>query len=615
MRLRSALGTAVAGALALGALAAPAQAAYFPGQPVDGPSADILGLGGIAMSRGGDGHVAYLKRDAAIDHVFVAFVSAGAPRQPRRVDTGQLTPSSQARVGAADDGRAVAVWVNAGSLWSSVRASSATDWSAPAAIFTATGAPAANPSLSMGPSGAAYVAFEVGGDVRAARLSGTTWTLLADPLDIDPARTAADVEIATSADGTALAAWAEAGKVFVRRVVRTRLSTSPQEVSVTSLDGSASVGAADSPSVDIEDDSSYAWVAARQDFDSGSRVYARQLVGSELTPPVAIDGGTSGADDPHLDMTGRGRGLASIGVRGSQATIGASLGSDNRWRASQGLGSGVTMPPRAVAALSENGRGTIAWQQPDGSGQASVVARYFDARRFDPVTQLSDPAFGAVDAGVQAAADAGGNQLVAYAQGTGADRRVLVAVFDKEPRTTGGSNFDKWQRSGSFRLKWSKVDDPWGGVQYRVDVDGIPLTTTARTAFNVRDLPDGAHVWNVVAIDSRGQATDGPDRALYVDKTPPTVELTARTAKAGRPAPIRLSATDGDAIAGSGVASVRIRYGDGRVAQLAVPRIGIVEDAPIGYRYRKKGRYTLRVEVRDVAGNLRVAKTRVVVRK
>ena len=61
--------------------------------------------------------------------------------------------------------------------------------------------------------------------------------------------------------------------------------------------------------------------------------------------------------------------------------------------------------------------------------------------------------------------------------------------------------------------------------------------------------------------------------------------------------------------------SVTIRYGDGSRTGLAVPKIGLVDEAKLGYRYRKPGRYTVRVEVRDVAGNKRTASARVVVRK
>lgn len=596
--------------------AASAGAVYFPGAPADGPSADITSLGGVALSRDSDGHVLYLKREGGVNHVFVSFLAAGHPRAPRRLDTGQPTASSQAQISSSDRGRAVAVWVNAGSLWSSVRPNGTSDWTAPEAVYsvTPTGARVTGPSLSMGPSGAAYVAFEVGGDLRAARLVGTSWRLIDQPLDINPAATAGDVSLATSADGTAIAAWAESGKVFVRRVVRRRLSQHPQEASVPSLEGRGA-GGADSPSIDIEDDSSYAWVALRQDFDGGSRVFARRLVGSEFEGPVPIDSGIFGVEAPDLDLTGRGRGLAAIGERGRNATIGATMGARDEWNPSQALTGDSDLPPAATAALAENGRGTVAWQERNPAGQPSIVARHWNARRFEAAVPLNDPSLGPIDAGagIDSAADSNGNAVVAYVQGTGGDRRVMVAAFDREPRRVGGRNFSKWTRKRSFKLKWSKVDDPWGTVQYRVEVDGFPLTTTTRTAVNARNLPDGAHVYNVVSVDSRGQATDGPDRALYVDTTAPEVKLTARKSKKGRPAAVRLDAFDGEAIAGSGVDSVRIRYGDGGRGTLKVPRIGIVEGAKLGYRYRKPGRYTVRVVVKDKAGNKRIGKTRVVV--
>ncbi len=617
--MRRALRVAIAGtALSLALPLASAQAAYFPGQSVDGPSADIAELGGVALSRDSDGQLVYLKRDAGVNHVFVSFLAAGSPRQPRRLDTGQLTPSSQARISSADDGRAVAVWLNGGSVWASVRPEGSSDWSAPEAVYAvAPAAPGAtNPSLSMGPSGAAHVAFEVDGDLRVARLSGTTWNLLPDPLDIERARSAGQVQIATSADGTAIATWTEAGHVYVRRVIRTRLSQVPQEVGVPSLDGRAA-GAASGSSVDIEDDSSYAWVVARQDFDGGSRVFARRLIGSELGPPVPIDTGTFGVGAPAFDMTGKGRGLAAVPVPGPNAVIGGTLGSDNEWDPSQFVAPGSDLPPDTVSALAENGRGTIAWQARDPAGAPSLVARHWNARRFDPPVTISDPALGPVDtpAGIDASADSYGDVAVAYVQGSGAGRRIMVAVFDREPREVGGSNFDDWTRKRSFKLKWSKVEDPWGDMQYRVEVDGQPITTTASTSVTASNLPDGAHAWTVYAVDSRGQTSEGPDRALFVDTTAPTIDLTARSSKMRRPANIELSASDGEAIAGSGVKTVSVRYGDGGRGTLAVPRIGFVDGAKLGYRYRKPGRYTVRVEVRDLAGNKRVATARVVVRR
>ena len=603
-------------AFAVGAPAA--QAGYFPGQAVDGPSADISELGGVTMSRDSDGHVLYLRREGGANHVFVSFLAAGNPREPRRLDVGQALPSSQARISSADNGRAVAVWVNGGSLWSAVRPNGSADWGSPQAVYsvTPTGADVEDPSLSMGPSGAAYVAFEVDGDLRVARLTGTTWTLIDDVLELSRANDAGNVDLATSADGTAIAAFEEAGHVYERRIIRTRLSSVPQEVGVPSLDGRAA-GAASSPSIEVEDDSSYAWVTVKQDFDGGSRVFARRLVGSEFEAPVPIDTGRFGVGAPTLDMTGRGRGLAAIPVSGTNALIGATLGSDNQWDPSEVIASDKPVESAAVSALAENGRGTVAWQSPSPAGAPWLVARHWNARRFEEPLPLSDPELGALDAGagIDAAGDSFGNVVIAYVQGTGADRRLMVAPFDREPRAVGGSNFDDWTRKRSFKLKWSRVDDPWGGIQYRVDIDGVPLTQTTRTSFTARDLPDGAHEYTIYTIDSRGQTNEGPNRALYVDTTAPTVELAARASKMGRPANIELSAFDGEAIAGSGVKTVSVRYGDGGRGPVAVPRIGLVDGAKLGYRYRRPGRYTVRVEVRDLAGNRRVATTRVVVRR
>ncbi|MEA2443928.1 MAG: hypothetical protein QOJ12_1220, partial [Thermoleophilales bacterium] len=526
--MRKALAAAFALALA-GMAPAAAQAAYFTGQPADGPSADIASLGGIALSRDGDGHVIYLKRDAGANHVFVSFLASGTPRAPLRIDTGQLTASAEPRVGVSDHGRAVAVWVNGGSVWASLRPTDTDDWQPPQAVYAAppAGTGARDLQLSMGPSGAAYATFELNGDVRVARLAATTWTLLDAPVDIDPAAAASDATIATSADGTALAVWSESGSVWARRIARTRLSTAPQRASIDSLDG-AGGGVADSPTADVEDDSSFAWVAFRQDFGGVSRVISRRLVGSQFQDTVAIDATSGGAEAPHIDMTGRGRGLAALSVRGSQLTIADTLGSDNKWDPATGLGTGAPFDPHAVSAISENGRGTVAWQSGAGGG-SQLFARFWNARRFEDTSSLSDPTLGPVDgaAGIDAAADAGGNQAVAYVQGDGADRRVMVAVFDKEPRATGGGNHDDWRRTRGFALKWSKVEDTWGGIEYHVDVDGLPLTTTTRTSASVSGLPDGRHVYSVTAVDSRGQGTEGPNRLLYVDLTAPTVQLTA----------------------------------------------------------------------------------------
>ena len=262
---------------------------------MDGPSPLVERLGGVGLARDGGGSVVYEKRDAdGAVHVFASRLEHGNPLPPERVDAGQALDSSQSRVAVARDGRTLVTWVNDGRLWGAQRAGAAEPFSEPVQIYAAgSGEELREPSLGLSLHGAGYVTFTVAGggtsDVRSAYFEDGAWSVHADPLDIAPASAARDSRTAVSADGSALALWTEdtgAGtRVFARRIVRTRLSSAPQQVSVDFFEGRAG-GSADSASLDIEDDSSYAWVAWRQDFDdagsSSSRVLMRRLRGARV---------------------------------------------------------------------------------------------------------------------------------------------------------------------------------------------------------------------------------------------------------------------------------------------------------------------------------------------
>ena len=64
------------------------------------------------------------------------------------------------------------------------------------------------------------------------------------------------------------------------------LSTAPQDLTLSDFQGH-SAGAADTPRLSIEDDSSFAWVVFRQVVDGTPRTVARRLIGSAFDPPVA----------------------------------------------------------------------------------------------------------------------------------------------------------------------------------------------------------------------------------------------------------------------------------------------------------------------------------------
>ena len=105
------LAAAVAAAACL-ALAPPAGAIVSDVQPIDGPSADVLGR----RRRGDVGGRQRRRRlpEARSDgrsHVFAAQFRDGGWRAPQRVDVGQASTPSWPRIGAGDGGRLVVTWV------------------------------------------------------------------------------------------------------------------------------------------------------------------------------------------------------------------------------------------------------------------------------------------------------------------------------------------------------------------------------------------------------------------------------------------------------------------------------------------------------------------------
>jgi len=232
--------------------AAPARAAFFPADAIDGPSADIVSVGQVDFTRDGSGVVVYVKREGGVAHVFATRLTDGAWQPPERIDPGLATASSQPVVGAAPDGRIVAVFLSGGQLLGTSRVPGATGWSAPVAIAAA----ASDPAVDLSINGVAYVTFTSAGDVLAARLArdAAAWAPLEQSLDITPADASGQSDVAVSADGVALSTFVEGTRVVARKLFGTKVSQVPQVLNVDQIEGHAG-GAADSPDVDAEDDS------------------------------------------------------------------------------------------------------------------------------------------------------------------------------------------------------------------------------------------------------------------------------------------------------------------------------------------------------------------------
>ena len=439
-------------ALALLAAAPAARAGWsLPARVADGPSPDILSLGGTDLAPDGTGGMAWLKRDAGVAHVFATSVDRTGPRRPVRVDVGQAGEASELRFGSSARYGAMAVWVSDGKLYGARRPSRLRSaWGPPTLVYADPGGlPVQNVAFDVTLFGTGYAAFNVGTDVRVARMPwfASDWTVL-PAVDINALDPAGKPALAASADGSAVVAWPEItadglSHVFARRIRDDgSLSTVPREVSVRSLGGHRG-GNADSPAVDVQDDSSYVFLAARQDFTTGtgtvSRVFARRLVASRLERARLIDSlsfsSGDGAAAPGIQVSGRGRGIATVPLRSGRAVTDVfkrrePLGVS--WLRPLRLGSGPTLPapPPMAASMAERLRGVVAWQQSPPAAAPSLRGRFWNKRRFERAKVLSRPAFGPAEGerGLFAASDAGLGSVVGFVQGGDAARRVLVVT-------------------------------------------------------------------------------------------------------------------------------------------------------------------------------------------
>jgi hypothetical protein len=613
MRRRLALiATSIATSAALvGAVATvPAHAAFFPGESVDGPSADIRSVGDLDIARDGTGAVVYVKRDGGVDHVFASRLVGGAWSAPERVDAGIDAASSEPVVAASDGGRLAVAWIQGGSVFTSVRQAGAPSWTAPQLISGG----ASDPSIDMSFNGAGFLTYTANGaDVAGARMerTGTTFAPLSGPLDADPARVAGAgtgrSRVAIAADGTGVAVWGEAGHIYARRMYGTSPSLVVQDLTLTDLEGHAG-GAADEPSVDIEDDSSFAWVAFRQQFADGAggtqaRAIAVRLRGSRSDPAAAYDGlpwGGQSIETPEIDLNGKGVGVATAGTNGGSAL--SAILKDDKLNPARVLG-GTGSPARPVGAVAETYDRAVGWVN---VADGSVHGVFYDDKSSSrlvpgpgPDTLLSNPAFGPVDAGsgFDTAGDRTGDFAFTWIQGPAEGRRVVVGSYDRLPGAfTISTSSKNWRNVIKNPLAWGTALDLWGPLTYTVLIDGKPITQTQTTkaALAVGAVTEGLHTWRVTATDRRGQTVTTAVKPLKVDTVAPTVSFSVKKKKRV----VTVTTTAADVIPPSGKAAgikyVRIDWGDG---------YGYEQARTASHAYGRTGAFTIRVSATDKAGN------------
>ena len=284
----------VLGLLAALCAAPGARAALAPATLIDGPSPTILDVDGSAMAPDGSGGILYRKLVGGQPHLFVSRFQGGAWQSPVQVDAGQPFAATFPAIAAGDGGRLLVVWAEPWAVFGQERETQYELMSAeldpgsqqfgPAEQIDPKGigdGTAAYPSLTMAPSGAAYVVYRAvtnslvnsptirplrAGDelisVRVARYNGEglPWTSLGSinnhpELSMrHPSATNAPV-VGVSQAGNAVVVWQEpnaggTAQIFVRRIFGSRLGNALQ-VSPESAKGRPITAEADAPALAV----------------------------------------------------------------------------------------------------------------------------------------------------------------------------------------------------------------------------------------------------------------------------------------------------------------------------------------------------------------------------
>jgi hypothetical protein len=442
---------------------APANAAILPGVAVDGPSNLIdTGRPDVDVAADDSAALVYLKNDGGVNHPFVSRLVNGAWSAPQRVDGDSSQAASNARIAVANGGKVVVAYSRGGAAVARIS-------SAPGAAFgpehivnvAGTGV-----DVDLSPNGNGYVGVQNGADIFADRLAGDTWSDVGTgALDSDQGHEAGggnrDVKVAASPDGASGAiAWGEVldgigteQDVFVRRLTgATPGNALGTRLAAGSLPGSiaGSGKTADQPAISM-DGAGTIWVLYRQNFEyvtpgaQRPRAIARPITGETVGDGQLVDkmgvAPTEGRDFQQIDVNSAGQGLLSHHGNLSNGLEWASLAAGT-WTANGLVNSSDNASvPQAFPALGENGSGLIAYAFKSGAGANTATART-TLGGLGADIELSNPAFGDLFGGVDAAAGSGAFAAASFVQRSGVDattNRVVAAVVDL-PQPAGGGN-------------------------------------------------------------------------------------------------------------------------------------------------------------------------------
>jgi hypothetical protein len=406
----------------------------------------------------------------------------------------------------------------------------------------------------------------------------------------------------------------------VREIVGTSPSVNIERADRPTYQGGTEVSA-DDPVVGAEGDSSFTSIVYRETLSTASvhqtRVLDSRLFAGTTSSPFAIDDlttpGTTSADQPGVGTTQTGTGWLT-----SEQTTSHNLYGD--WlRGAEYPTTPVQLntqynagAPYAAPAAAGNVAMVIPWQQASGIGAAADIRlRYApDGNNLGAEEVVSTPALGSTNAalGLFAGGDGDGDAAVAWVQGSGASTRIVARQLFQNPGSFSPYSLFSYSRTRHPTLTWSSALEQWGPIRYVVKLDGRAVTQTDATSARVPTLVgQGRHSWRVTAYNLAGEAVSDRQSTVFVDSLAPrvTVKVTGarhphvqlRVTVKPTDAPRGLPAADG-----SGVASISVRWGDGKRA--TIKRTSAHKTAL--HAYGRRGKFKLQVIVTDRAGNRKV---------
>lgn len=578
---------------------------------IDGPSAGIVSLNGLAVARDGSGGLVYVKDVNGVPHVFASVLAGGGFQTPERVDPGLTGPSSQPVIVADNGGLLLVAFINSGELYVVQQPASGAPWQAPLPIYSG----AANPSLSISTFGKAYLAFTALGSVdtvRTAYYYNGEWALGSAPLNANPADSAgagSDApQVVTAGDGTAIVAWGEGGHIFTRRVLGTSPSIVYEQADPSSFGGWSEVSASD-PQISAGGDSSYAAVAFDELLQSGgteqSRVLVNRLQASQYDGATAADdGGSESADQPRVALQEYGAGFVTSEGATTHNIFATTVANDAAPQATAQANSAYEQAaPDAVPATAGTVSTLIAWQQNPGADGPEIRVRYApDGSDLGPEEVVSSPTLGPTNAdeGLFADGDLAGDAAIAWVQGSGPQTQIVTAQLFQAPGGMTPSVLFQYARTLNPVLSWSPASELWGSPLYTVKVGGVVVGQTTATQLQVPvALKQGRHVWQVTATNLAGLANVSQNSTVFVDTIAPHVTLKITGAReVGSVIHASVSYTDAphgvphaDA---SGVKTVQIKWGDGSKAFITHKATHV---------YKRRRTYIVTVIAIDKAGN------------